>query len=688
MHCSVIKIESDIWLVLIPTATPMSSLHSLLPILDARVDVIDPLPTSGDKVCTVTTYKDDDALAPLPWATSLRACLTQLNNGALAPATGAPAGSRARIHFNIVDYSTPTTSNDGSGSGDVTITLSSTMKIKNTVTLDGSTQPRLSVIEPVPWTPSLVLVPSDAVTRGMEVHFDAVDAVVKGVRMSGFTEISMALFGIRPRIVGVHISSTSGVGGVNVVTTASGAVIGDPTAGEHGRVVVQGGVNRGIEVAAPSARIANVYVGVGPDGKGTNGPDTYGIYVTPPAPGAIIGDANAGLDGRVIVGGCGESGIRIEARDASVVNAYIGVAADGVSPAANAIGISIYGAGGGTTVGVGSHRLDDLKEHLAVVVGGNDLGGIFCSASSHFGQVYIGVGADGRTPVPNKGNGFDYMGISLQRNGLMIGPGAIISGNYGSGVAIKTAGVGKYAMTIRKSLIGLVDPLFDVGAPQNSFTTDIEVRNRLVSLGNHNYGLEILMNFVSQSAFMIETTAIGGNFKDGIYPATSSTALQLGSSSVNYPKSVPLVGNGRADQLCERCACTAADSTSSNNKISQISQPWSVDCTQMALDTENRFGGQITPAGFLTGGNAIYANTSGPLTIIQMAISGLHRLPWLSELTADTTAELTVLDLSDNPNLDPARTRTTPAHPYRLQSKPGLIVLAPALSICTEPKVD
>eukprot|EP00729_Bicosta_minor_P029855 gene29855-3613_t len=89
---------------------------------DARVDVIDPLPTSGDKVCTVTTYKDDDALAPLPWAISLRACLAQLNNGALAPATGAPAGSRARIHFNIVDYSTPTTSDDGSGSGDVTIT--------------------------------------------------------------------------------------------------------------------------------------------------------------------------------------------------------------------------------------------------------------------------------------------------------------------------------------------------------------------------------------------------------------------------------------------------------------------------------------------------------------------------------------------------------------------------------------
>jgi hypothetical protein len=289
------------------------------------VDVIDPLPTSGDKVCTVTTYKDDDALAPLPWATSLRTCLTQLNNGALAPAAGAPAGSRARIHFNIIDYSTPVTSNDGSDSpsGDVTITLSSSiMEIKNTVTLDGSTQPRLSVIEPVPWTPSLVLVPSDAGSRGMQVHFDAVDVVVKGVRMSGFTEISMALFGIRPRIVGVHVSSTSGVGvgGINVAATASGAVIGDPTAAEHGRVVIYGRLDRGIEVYAPSARIANVYVGVGADGRSVNGPDAYGIYLTPTAPGATIGDENAGLDGRVIVGGCGESGIYIEARDASVVN--------------------------------------------------------------------------------------------------------------------------------------------------------------------------------------------------------------------------------------------------------------------------------------------------------------------------------------------------------------------------------
>ena len=73
------------------------------------------------------------------------------------------------------------------------------------------------------------------------------------------------------------------------------------------------------------------------------------------------------------------------------------------------------------------------KHHTRVVVSGNANAGMRIDGThATVERVYVGVAADGVTPVPNGGHG-----LELRANGAVkIGPGTIISGNRGSGILI------------------------------------------------------------------------------------------------------------------------------------------------------------------------------------------------------------------------------------------------------------
>jgi len=198
------------------------------------------------------------------------------------------------------------------------------------------------------------------------------------------------------------------------------------------------------------------------------------------------------------------------------------------------------------------------------------------------------------------------------------------------------------------------------------------IAHQLTAVGNFKHGIE-LSRSVGDMPITIRNTLIGGNFRTGISPPTSTTVDSLNATSTNYPSTVPLLGNDRAGHVCQRCACTtvtapttsgSADPNSPANATTGRSPPlptqfWQVDCARMASDAANRFDEQV-PTGFRDGGAPYHANTSGPLSTLRMRGAGVTALPWTTELSPAFTTHLDVLDVSDNPLLNPLPTVSLP----------------------------
>ena len=646
--------------------------------------VIDPPQTAGDAICTVTTAADsDDMFMNSPGNVTLRRCIEELNAAQLV----AEEGSRARIHFNI-------RSADGADAGRAIIKLNAALpNVMKTVTIDGTTQPYPSDGggTALAWTPAVVLDGTNAKRVKLDdngnkvralavngIQVGAPDVVIKGLTVQQFSGEGFISFGARTRMVGMHVRGNGGHG-IYVHESAVGSVIGDSTTGgSQGRVVVVDHPNDGIVIAAPNTRIANVYVGVEADGKTANENDS-GINVKEPAVGFRIGDANAGVDGLVVVSGSGTYGIHSFASNGTIVNTYVGVAADGTTAVPNfADGIFFGEISTHTSVGVPSTDPGNTinQQHSRVVVSGNGRDGISVRAAhTTLGRVYIGVAADGVTPVPNRARGIflNAPTTATSNSTIKIGPGAIISGNHDSGILVQMRIFSPTTIIIDGCLIGLVDPsgtAFNTalaeGINPNSIST------QLAAVGNFESGVKVELAVGDVYPITITRTLIGGNLLHGINPPTSTTANHLDNTSTIYPNTTPLLGNDRADHVCQRCRCapitsSAVNPTSfANTRINNPPPPsWKIDCKQMCADSQNAFGDRL-PIGFLDGGDTDHANTVGPLTNLRMAGAGLTSLPWSTELTANITTEFELLDLSDNPNLNPlpTTTRTGPTNAY------------------------
>jgi hypothetical protein len=488
---------------------------------------------------------------------SLRWCIEELNAGKLVAAEE----SRARIHFNI-------RSEDGAVGGRVTIKLKARLPdVQRTATIDGTTQPDPSGGEGTDvlmWTPAVVLDGTEA-GGGSGIGVVAPDVVLKGLTIQRFERNGVFIAGARTRVVGVHLQE-NGVVGIGLDETAVGSVIGDPTTGgPQGRVVVVGNPAEGIYTAAPHTQIANVYVGVEADGQTFNGNGASGINLLETAAGSTIGDADVGADGLVVVSGNQAYGIKCKAPHVTIVNTYVGVAADGMTPVPNAgEGILVIAAAVHASIGVPSTDPGSTlnnHQHSLVVVSGNSNSGILTQvADNTLGRVYIGVAADGVTPVPNRAvglalNAFD---TATPTTTIQIGPGAIISGNHGPGIYVIMELKSPTTIIIDGCLIGLIDPS---GTTFNTALADgtnlNSIASQLTAVGNFKHGIELAAQTGDVFPITITHTLIGGNFLDGIDPPTSKTAENLHYTSTNYPNTIPLLGNDRADHVCERCRCTS-----------------------------------------------------------------------------------------------------------------------------------
>ena len=189
-----------------------------------------------------------------------------------------------------------------------------------------------------------------------------------------------------------------------VYVRGTGCTIGAP--GEDSLAVVSGNAGGGIGIYGAGATVLNAYIGVAADGT-TAVPNMggRGVYVHGTATDCTIGAPGEGR--LVVVSGNAGDGIDIRGVGATVLNAYIGVAADGATAVANMgeRGVYVDTAAADCTIGAPG-------EGSLVVVSGNAGDGIaIYSTGATVLNAYIGVAADGATAVPNMGE----VGILVDR---------------------------------------------------------------------------------------------------------------------------------------------------------------------------------------------------------------------------------------------------------------------------------
>ena len=244
------------------------------------------------------------------------------------------------------------------------------------------------------------------------------------------------------------------LGGVSILSSVRQmARIG--AAGGGGRVIISGNGGSGLVSRSARVTVANTWLGLAADGSTSVGNLEHGLKIDAlprpcyfdlscAGPGSAATNANVqiGLPGAgnmVVVSGNGEEGIHIDERSAgtAVVNALVGVTADGAASAPNRLdGIVIAAA----DCWVGMAALD-----ARVIVSGNGGSGIVLRAErACVVNAFVGLSPAGGGAFGNGLGGI--MIIETAVNSTVGQPGGaegrvLVSGNLGNGVLAMAAGL-------------------------------------------------------------------------------------------------------------------------------------------------------------------------------------------------------------------------------------------------------
>ncbi len=323
--------------------------------------------------------------------------------------------------------------------------------------------------------------------------------LANGIRLEGAETSSNVILG---NYIGLSSQGFGGIGnqllGIYLLGGANHNVIGGGTT-EEGNII-SANIGYGIVLNAANTNfISGNYVGTSPDGGSAQG-NNVGIYLLGLSSGNVIGGDSPGL-GNVISGNA--SGIYLIADSNTIRGNIIGLAADGLTPLPNQIGIAVIGSNNT----VGGH----LPAHRNIISGNLDRGLQLSGASvdavnNVISGNYIGTDVSGRVAAGN------LTGIFLgprSANNLIGGdaPGTanLISGNQ-TGIWIEGGPDICRFYTIKGNFIG----------------TDYLGRN---PLGNLDDG--IYVGPVAQSNFVGPDNIIAFNGGDGVQVDTPTATGNL-----------------------------------------------------------------------------------------------------------------------------------------------------------------
>jgi len=236
----------------------------------------------------------------------------------------------------------------------------------------------------------------------------------------------------------------------------SGNTVGGTAAGA--RNVISGNGSAGVAIGGSSASnnaVVGNYIGTDATGGAAIGNREYGINVNG-ASRTTIGGMVAGAGN--VVAGCGYYAVYITGGDAFgcvVAGNYIGTDATGMIPLTNdSYGVRIWQAPSNTIGGssAGARNVICACGNSGVSIGGNTTAGNVVQGN------YVGVAADGVTPLPNCWSGISAGGITTYSpectiGGTNAGEGNVVSGNAWHGVLI--TGTNAFGNFVQGNMIGL-----------------------------------------------------------------------------------------------------------------------------------------------------------------------------------------------------------------------------------------
>eukprot|EP00729_Bicosta_minor_P008481 gene8481-21772_t len=341
-------------------------------------------------------------------------------------------------------------------------------------------------------------------------------------------------------------------GNAIVAVVLDGSLVGGETAGretaglrlagngiEISGLAVVGFPKHGIEITGERAKIkGNVFVGVTPDGKEV-GNGRAGIRLTKTAADAIIdGGATAGTSNgttpdssrpAIVVGGNRKDGIECDAARLAIRGSvFIGVTPAGKKVGNGGNGIWLLGAAtdaiidGGAPASASNGTTPD-SSRSAIVVGGNGIDGIQCSAARLVirGSVFIGVTSEGNK-VGNGGNGIR---LEVAAVDAIIDGGATASTSNGtnpdsSRSAIVVGGNGIDGIYCRAARLVIRGSVFVGVTPEGN-----EVGNKRVGILLTSAAVDAIIDGGATASTSIGTVpdnsrsaiVVGGNGHDGIH---------------------------------------------------------------------------------------------------------------------------------------------------------------------------
>jgi parallel beta-helix repeat protein len=222
-------------------------------------------------------------------------------------------------------------------------------------------------------------------------------------------------------------SAVVGNGGIGIYVGGPGNTVGGTSVGSGN--VISGNL-RGVGLVGADAA-GNVVQGnrIGTDSLGmtTLGNTAQGVFISSDAHGNTVGASSSAA--RNIISGNSGFGVEFSSTAGTgneILGNYIGVAADGSTPRAN--------AAGGVRADVGPNRIGDLAPGAGNVISGNGGRGVWLpSGDDHVVQGnLIGTNSQGDAAVPNATTGITIEGATA-RHTLR---GNVVSGNVGAGVEI------------------------------------------------------------------------------------------------------------------------------------------------------------------------------------------------------------------------------------------------------------
>eukprot|EP00041_Stephanoeca_diplocostata_P027731 m.769106 g.769106 ORF g.769106 m.769106 type:complete len:934 (-) comp23235_c0_seq5:6056-8857(-) len=362
--------------------------------------------------------------------------------------------------------------------------------------------------------------------NGIEIATESIDVVIgtSGGAWSdtSFTRLVGNLIGITtdaPRtvidniVIGIEGGSVSNS---SVPSWAAGNGAGIVISGSaHNTIIGGNGIfhtvisnsgDDGIFVQASNVSIQFCYVGTDMSGTKVMGNDNNGITFARMSENCTI---SGGTDRPAIVSGNGDLGIEIRTsnnRNISIVNTYIGVGSDGVTKLCNGEG-GISSAADNTRIGAlndgivvvsGNGIRDSYPRDSGNLCNGMTSPGIYCNGDNTvIENTFVGVAADGVTPVPNDGHGIS---IGSGAIGVRIG-----SKTSGSRVVCSSANHG-YGMYIRGEHVRIAN-----------VRVGVDAINGMRSLGNGKGGIYFAYSSADSDVWGENgLTTVSGNFFDGI----------------------------------------------------------------------------------------------------------------------------------------------------------------------------